>query len=192
MYYHKRYYQVLLVISTAGFSWVAMMAVHELGHVLHAWLSGGEIQHVILSPWTISWTDVRPNPHPLFVAWGGVLWGSILPVAAWLLMKYFWKRYAFVAAWFAGFCLIANGTYIAAGSFLGARGDDGGAILDNGGSPWTLLAFGLPAAAAGLWLWHDLGTHFGIGHTQGEVDRRAAMGVTIMLIVLLAAEIIFV
>jgi hypothetical protein len=191
MYYHKRYYQILLVVSTIGFSWLAMMAVHEFGHVLNAWLSGGVVTHVLLKPWTFSQTDVSPNPHPMFVAWGGVLWGCIFPVAFWLLMRYAWKRYAYLAAWFAGFCLIANGTYIAAGSFLGGSTDDGGVILHLGGSPWLLVAYGLPAALAGLWLWHDLGIHFGIGRTKGEVDRRAALAMTVLWMFILATEILF-
>jgi hypothetical protein len=191
MYYHKRYYQILLVVSTVGFSWLAMMALHEFGHVLNAWLSGGVVKDVILKPWSFSFTKVDPKPHPIFVAWGGVLWGCILPVAIWLLIRYAWKRYAFLAAWFAGFCLIFNGTYIAAGSVLGGSTDDGGDILRHGGSPWLLVAYGLPIAVAGLWLWHGQGTYFGIGRSQGEVDRRAAIGMTVMLILIVTAELIF-
>ena len=49
-------------------SWFLMQAVHELGHVLAAWLTGGAVQRVVLSPLEISRTDVMPNPRPLVVA----------------------------------------------------------------------------------------------------------------------------
>ena len=50
-----------------------MEAVHELGHVLAAWATGGLVTDVVLHPLTISRTDVRPNPRPLAVAWGGAV-----------------------------------------------------------------------------------------------------------------------
>jgi len=36
-----RCFQVLLIASTAGFSWLGMQAVHELGHAVSLWLTGG-------------------------------------------------------------------------------------------------------------------------------------------------------
>ena len=45
-------------------------------------------------------------------------------------------------AWFAGFCLVANGAYLLGGAFLGGGGDDGGVILQQGGSRWQLCGFG--------------------------------------------------
>ena len=39
-------------------SWFVMMAVHELGHVVGALATAGSIERVILSPLTISRTDV--------------------------------------------------------------------------------------------------------------------------------------
>jgi hypothetical protein len=62
----NRSYQFLLCTSTVAFSWLAMQAVHELGHIFHAWLSGGTVTAVILHPLEISRTDVSPDPHPQF------------------------------------------------------------------------------------------------------------------------------
>ena len=66
---------ILLGLSTVLLSWLWMMAVHEFGHVLHAWLSGGTVAKGVLHPLTISRTDVAPDPQPLFVVWGGPIWG---------------------------------------------------------------------------------------------------------------------
>jgi len=52
----NRFFQTLLVVSAVGFSWLGMMAVHELGHVVHLLLSGGTVQYVVLHPLKISYT----------------------------------------------------------------------------------------------------------------------------------------
>jgi hypothetical protein len=36
----RRVHQIVLIVSTLVFSWLGMMAVHEAGHVLAAWLTG--------------------------------------------------------------------------------------------------------------------------------------------------------
>ncbi|HUT13258.1 MAG TPA: hypothetical protein VMY42_22405 [Thermoguttaceae bacterium] len=184
----NRVFQVLLILSATGFSWLAMMAVHELGHVLHAWLSGGTVVNVVLHPATISRTDVWPNPHPLAVAWGGAVWGCLIPLGLLAAVRWAARSYAYLAAYFAGFCLIANGAYLAAGSLVSGPGHDAADILLYGGRRWPLIAFGLSCVAAGLYLWNGLGPKFGLGSAKGNVDRRAAVGVTLALLLLVIAE----
>src|SRR5262245_50003137 len=112
--------QALLIVATVAWSWLAMQVVHEFGHVVHAWMSGGHVTKVVLNPLEISRTDVQPNPSPQFVTWGGPVWGSLLPLAAWFVARRLgWAR-AWFLRFFAGFCLIANGGYLLAGSFYPA------------------------------------------------------------------------
>ena len=178
---------MLLIVSTLGLSWLLMMAVHESGHVLHGCWSGARLADLHLPVCGFSRTDFAANPHPLFVAWGGPLWGCLFPlaVAGALRMAFASGRHTacacYLAAWFAGFCLAANGSYLLGGAFLGGGGDDAGVILQSGGHVWQLIAFGLPTIAAGLYLWHGLGPHFGLGGARGKVDRKAAVGVAIAL-----------
>ena len=100
------------------------------------------------------------------------------------------RRYAYLAMWFAGFCLIANGAYLLGGVFLDGGADDAGVILQHGGTSWQLLAFSIPAVAAGLYLWNGLGPHFGLGNAQGKVDRKAAFGTAIALLIVVCTEIL--
>ena len=186
-----RFFQVLLIVSTSGFSWLAMMVLHELGHVIHAWASGGVVSAVVLHPLAISRTDYASNPHPLFVAWGGALWGSLLPLGLLGVVHLAARRYVYLARFFAGFCLIANGAYLAAGSFFPGGGDDAGVLLQHGAQQWQLIAFGLPVTAGGLYLWNGLGPSFGLGESQGRVDRRAAIAAAAALSVLVSAELIW-
>src|SRR5688572_25186605 len=77
----QRFHQLLLIVSFLAFSWLGFMIVHEFGHVLAAWATGGSVSRVVLHPLQISWSAFVPNPHPQLVAWGGPLLGSLLPVA---------------------------------------------------------------------------------------------------------------
>jgi hypothetical protein len=184
----NRLFQILLIASTLALSWLAMMAVHEFGHVLHAWVSGGRVKRVVLHPLAISRTDVEPNPRPLFVVWGGPLWGSLLPLAAWGAIQRFKPARAWLPRFFAGFCLIANGAYLGAGAFYPVG--DAADLLRHGGARWQLALFGLPAIAGGLYLWNGLGPHFGLG-TGGAVDRRAAVVVAAALATAIIVMLVF-
>ena len=53
-----RWQQGVLIVATLLLSWLLMQAVHELGHAIGAWISGGHVERVVLHPLTISRTDV--------------------------------------------------------------------------------------------------------------------------------------
>lgn len=156
-----RLHQAILIFSTLVGSWLGMQAVHESGHIVAAWLTGGTVTQVVLDPRTLSRTDVSPNLHPLAVAWAGPCLGVLGPLLLWAVACAFGLPGAFVVRFFAGFCLLANGLYIAFGS-LDAVGDCGD-MLRQGTPIWVLWLFGLATAPAGLWLWHGQGPQFGFG-----------------------------
>jgi hypothetical protein len=170
----KRWHQGVLIVSAVLGSWLGMQAVHECGHVLGAWLSGGRVARVVLHPLTISRTDLDANPCPLFVVWSGPVLGILLPLALWMAAAGLRLPGAFVLRFFAGFCLIANGAYIAGGSF--DRIGDSGEMLRHGSALWQLWLFGVLTAPAGFWLWHRQGPHFGLGPSHGRVDLGVAYG----------------
>jgi hypothetical protein len=184
-----RFFQSLLLLSTAGLSWLLMMVLHEVGHVCHGVASGAELVAVVLPPWSFSRTDFGVNPHPQFVAWGGAVWGCLIPLAILAAVRITAPRHAYLARWFTGFCLIANGAYLVGGGFCSGGADDASVILQQGGTRWLLLAFGIPAVAVGLYLWHGLGPRFGLGPTNGRVDRKTAVGMAVALLVVVCAEI---
>jgi hypothetical protein len=158
-----------------------MQAVHEAGHVVGAWATGGDVERVVLHPLSISRTDVRPNPHPLLVVWAGPLSGVLLPLAFWGVAAMIRLRGAFVLRFFAGFCCVANGAYIGFGSF--AKVGDCGEMLRHGSPLWLLWIFGVITIPIGFLLWHRQGMHFGLGHA-GVVDRPVAYSVAIVSVIL--------
>jgi hypothetical protein len=185
----RRVYQSILIGSTLVGSGLGMQAVHELGHVIGAWATGGKVSRVVLSPTTISRTDVTNNSRPLIVAWAGPIIGVILPLLLWCGMQAVRRPSAFVLRFFAGFCLIANGLYIGLGSFR--RVGDCGEMLEHGSAPWQLWLFGAVAAPIGLALWHGQGSSFGFGTANGQVSHTVAyVSLTMCLTLLLLAFII--
>jgi len=158
-----------------------MQIVHESGHVLGAWCTGGTVKQVVLHPLTISRTDLTRNPHPLSVVWAGPMFGALAPLAVWGVAAALRLPGTFVLRFFAGFCLIANGAYIAVGSL--ERIGDCGEMLKHGSQMWHLWLFGLIVTPLGFWLWHRQGTEFGLGTAKGAVDPRTAY---LMLAVVLA------
>lgn len=169
-----RIHQIVLIGSTLLGSWLGMQAIHESGHVLGAWLTGGRLARVVLHPLTISRTDLAENPRPLVVVWAGPLFGVAAPLLLWGVAATARARWAFLLRFFAGFCLLANGLYIGIGSI--ERIGDCGEMLRHGSEPWQLWLFGAVTAPVGLWLWHRQGSHFGLGSTEGQVCRGAAYG----------------
>jgi hypothetical protein len=185
----KRFHQALLIGSSVPLCWFAMMAVHEMGHVMAAVASGGTVEKIVLYPLTISRTDVSPNPHPLPVAWGGPFVGILLPVALLTLVRLCKLTWVYLAQFFAGFCLIANGSYIGVGSLQ--RIGDAGDLLRHGSPMWLLWLFGLVAVPFGLYLWNGLGPRFGLGAAAGKVDHHAACGSCVLLLLTLIVEFVF-
>lgn len=161
-----------------------MQMVHELGHVLGAWATGGRVARVVLHPLTISRTDYANNPLPLVVVWCGPVIGILLPLTVWRLWAIVRLHGEFVPRFFAGFCLIANGAYIAGGA-TSAIGDCG-EMLRHGSPLWLLWLFGLVTVPSGLWLWSGQGKHFGLGEARGKVDRAVTYATLVVSVLLVA------
>jgi hypothetical protein len=182
----QRFHQLVFVASLLALSWFAMMAVHEFGHVVGALTTGGTVKRVVLHPLTISRTDVSPNPNPSVVVWLGPILGCIIPVVAWWCTPRRFTVARNVTLFFAGFCLLANGAYIAIGSF--DRVGDCGVMLQLGSPLWTLLLFGLLTIPIGFYLWHRLGSAKQFLADPTLVDPFIAYATFGALVVMLAVE----
>jgi hypothetical protein len=176
--------KVMFAVCLLALCWYGMMAVHELGHVVGAWATGGTVTGVSLHPLSISRTDVLPNPCPGIVVWLGPIVGCLLPLLLWALGRNWIAGKLF--GFFAGFCLIANGAYIAFGSRDGVG--DSGEMLRCGVPVWTLIAFGAIAILGGLMIWHRLDS---VGHffaAESTVTSWMVISTIIVLFLLLLTE----
>jgi hypothetical protein len=182
-----RLHQFVLIGSTLLLSWLGMMVVHELGHVLGAWWTGGKVARVVLHPLVISRTDLAHNPNPLWVAWAGPICGVLIPLALWIAALVCRMPGAYVVRLFAGFCLLANGAYIGIGSFTSVG--DTGDLLRHGATIWQLWLFGFVFCPAGVLLWHGLGRHFALGDACGRVDVTTAYVCLSLLVLVVMVEV---
>jgi hypothetical protein len=181
--------QLILVVFLLAASWLGMQIVHEFGHVLGAWWTGGEIVRVVLRPWVISRTDLGINPEPLMVAAAGPLIGAVLPLVVWLAAAACRVPGTYLLRFFAGFCLIANGAYMA-GATLDRIGDAG--IMRGHGLPaWPLFVFAALTMPLGLWLWHRQGVHFGFGGAGGKVSLGAMIACVLALVVAIIVDFVW-
>jgi hypothetical protein len=172
----------VLAVSIVGASWLGMTLVHEAGHALAAWVTGGRVVRMVLHPLGIPRTEVAPNPQPLVVVWGGPILGVAAPLALWGLLHALRCGGAYLWRFFAAFCLVANGAYLAAGSLL--RAADAGDMLRLGSPPGVLWAFGGLCVPLGFVLWHRQGKFFGLGRDALPVSASAAYGTAAGLLLL--------
>jgi hypothetical protein len=184
----KRVHQIILITSTIAISWLGMMIVHEAGHVIGAWSSGGTVSKVVLHPLQFSWTDVSHNPHPLWVVWAGPVFGVLAPLAAWGIAARFKAPFDYLLRFFAGFCLLANGAYLGLGVFdwVGDAGD----LLALGASPWHLWLFGAVCIPIAFVFWHGLGPKFGLREARGRVNQRHAFVILGLLSAVVLVEVV--
>jgi hypothetical protein len=185
----KRQHRFVLIGSTFVFSWLAMQAVHEMGHVIAAAASGGLVEEVLLHPAAISYTRLATNPHPAFVAWMGPIVGVAVPTMALLAARAAKTRGWYVVQFFAAFCLVANGAYLSFGS-IGQVGDAGD-LLRHGARPLLLWLFGVITIPIGFWLWNGLGSHFGLGQSRRQVDPVVTYVMLALAVGIIMLELIF-
>lgn len=115
-------------------SWVVMTLTHELGHLFGGWLGGATLVEFDLTPWRLPFSLHQPDPHPLLTLWSGPLLGVLLPLLLAAAIGRPW-------AWFvADFCLIANGSYLAAAWVSGDPHLDTPRLMQAGANPlWVGL-----------------------------------------------------
>ncbi len=183
----ERFHQILFAISILALSWLAMMAVHELGHVVGATVTGGSIERVVLHPLAVSRTDVAPNPRPETVVWLGPIFGCVLPLMLSAIVPRRLTMLNNIARFFAGFCLIANGAYISFGSF-NAVGDCG-EMLRTGTPLWAMLCYGAATIPLGSYLWNGLGSIVYFLESPSVVTAKTAYATFGVLLVVVIAEL---
>jgi hypothetical protein len=181
--------RIILIAALLPLCWLAMQVVHEAGHVVAAWATGGTVTVVVLHPLAISRTDVSPNPHPLAVVWAGPVVGSLIPLLAWLQAMRRKLPATFLWRFFAGFCLIANGVYL--GTAIITPVGDAADLVRLGMPVWSMAVFGGIATVAGFVLWNGLGPSFGIGADPQPVSLRHAIATVLLFVAIVLGEFVW-
>jgi hypothetical protein len=122
--------------------------------------------------------------------WLGPIVGWVLPLALFAIVPRRFNVLKPVARFFAGFCLVANGAYIALGSFSAVG--DCGEMLRTGTPHWAMLCFGVLTIPLGFYLWNGLGspTHF-LKNPSMVAPKTAYMTLGVLLVVVIAELALF-
>lgn len=120
-----------------------MTFVHESGHIICGFVSGGTLTNADLLPWHLPYSLFQPDPQPLVTLWGGPILGVIIPTSLALAIRRNW-------AWFiAHFCTLANGAYLATAWASGDRYLDTTKLLEHGAHPAWIAAYCVLTIACG-------------------------------------------
>jgi hypothetical protein len=177
------------IVSLILLSWLLMQAVHETGHVLAAWLTGAKVEQVVLHPLTFSRTDIAENPQPLCVYWSGAVFGVLFPLLFAVIGAAVRLPFRHILRFFAGFCFVANGSYLGF-DFSDTGPTDAGLLIEHGAERYQLLVFGVVSVALGLFLWHGQSKYFGFGNNAKPVSWRTALSVAVLLFAVIILEIV--
>lgn len=138
---------LLLAVPLLGWAWLSCMLIHELGHVLGAWATGGRLVLVNVRPFVFSTTLVEPNPMPGVVLWSGFLLGWLVALFAIPLWRVHVHPVGPIAKAWSAYCWLSMGSYLALA--MGERFSDTGLLLKLGWSPLLLCCVGGGVAVAG-------------------------------------------
>ena len=106
-----------------------MCVIHESGHLIGGWISGGDLLAFDLAPWRLPYSIFSPDPRPLVTLWCGPLLGVLVPILVALAVSK-------PQVWFvANFCVLANGVYIALAWYSGDAQLDTARLLRHGAHP---------------------------------------------------------
>lgn len=177
----KQFKPILFLLCLLTLCWLGMQAIHELGHCLAALMSGGSITKLVLDPLSISRTDVSPNPHPMFVVWAGPVFGSLAPLAIWKLISQDATIIRTCCGFFAGFCCVANGTYLSFG-IINHVGDCG-TMLSLGCNKLMIIAYGITSLIIGFAIWHQLGSPGQLIRDNSWYTARHIMTTLLLLVI---------
>lgn len=183
---------IALVLNTLIASWYGMMLVHELGHVAAALATGSRIENVRIPLFGFSQTEISAYNHPLWVVAMGPVVGVAFPLAAWMVVRGLTRkardRWSLepLSRFFAGFCFIANGGYLA--SAIAQPVGDVEELVLFGVPIWLLTLLGGLGVLAGLAMWNGLGKAFGL--RVGVASLSMLNAATVWMVLTMASTIV--
>ncbi len=142
--------KTLTLLGAFTFGYNAAIVLHELGHALTLWMTGGTVTRFSLHPFSWSYTYYQsPSAYPLLTAWAGVLFSSAVALALLPLIRPWRSAWTIPLALTALCVLVINGLYLTVDSLLLPGGD--ATVIIRHGTPWLfVLATGIALTLVGL------------------------------------------
>lgn len=135
---------VVSAVWLFGLSWISLPAiagVHEAGHVLAAWATGGRVLAISVDPFLAqSFVDIRPDPSPRITYAGGVVAVMAVGLMAWMAAYRAAGEAAVALRGFTAYALASSGLYLGVGALLGSG--DAADLAGLGIPKWQLVVGG--------------------------------------------------
>jgi hypothetical protein len=161
---------IAFLFTSFMISYCLVHALHELGHVLANTLGGGITTQITLNPFFSSYTYYQTNPQPVISSWGGVLFASLVGVAAWALLGGVRSPVVFPLRLLSLLGPLTNGLYLLLDQASGLGGD-ASALVQHGMSPLLVEGVGAVLIVLGLLLGLELAPVIGI-QPRDSLGRR--------------------
>ena len=166
----RSFHSILLLFGAFIIDFNLAVAFHELGHATAVLIDGGQIQELVLNPFSWSWNLGRSVRDILFTAWGGVTIGlayTVIPLFFVRLVKHSGMK--LVIKLLAGLGFLINGIYLIFGVLYNVG--DGAELTSLGVSPTLLSVMGIVYVLFALIIWSEVQRNLGIA-SQDSLSRR--------------------
>jgi hypothetical protein len=167
---------ILLLFGCFVFGFNASKVLHELGHVIAYWTTGGTVEYIIIHP--LSWSHCIPgsvSEYPNFTIWGGVVFGTIIGL---MLVALVWRwrgPYVMLSFMTGVVACLHNGFYLIFSCLAESRGD-AMSLIYGGTSKAVVIAAGLLIFGIGLILAGMCLRLIGIRSSDGVKSRILVLG----------------
>jgi hypothetical protein len=128
----------LFIFGSFSCGWVLGIILHELGHAVSMWITGGVVDRITISPFSWSYTYYGSVPkYPNFTTWSGILIGSLFGLVILLAIARRPTPYLVPLVFTGVTPMLQGGGYYLIDTFISKEGD--AASLIESGIPMTVV-----------------------------------------------------
>ncbi len=178
----KKYiHSSLFLFGSSSFAWVVIVTLHELGHAIAMWVTGGKVSRIEITPLSWSYTYYGTSPkYPLFTtasgAGIGILLAMIFLVLTWKLSSLYAAPFYFVGAG----AFLQNGGYYMSDLLLHTGGDASSLVAHSAALRLPLLILSILVLLPGLFLAIRLLPMIGISSKDSFIVRMLILSLGIV------------
>lgn len=140
--------RALLLLGSYDIAYNTSTFLHELGHAVAAWLSGGQVFGITLHPFSWSYS-YAVSLNPVFLTAGGVLFSSLAGVLIFVCLVRWPKPYLLPLLLIGPITLINNGDYLLV-DYLIKSGGDACSLAAMGIAPLIIIAGSIVSLVLGF------------------------------------------
>lgn len=166
----------VFIFGSFSFGWAYGTVLHELGHAIAVWATGGVVQEITINPlsWSYTFYSGVIN-YPQLVTWSGLILGSAMGLFIFFLVRK-WTSYFLVPFLFLGLApLLLGGGYYLVDTFVSTTGD-AYSLIQAGVSKYIVLSVAFITLALGTYYMIQITDRLGIKSQDTFIERVSLLG----------------